>query len=185
MHFRDIVFWLPTVKGMEEMDATPRPGWTGFRWGACAGGLYGVLGGGIVGYFAALYEAGSAGITTSDTLYSTLAIFILPSLLIATVLGGIGGAITGSLIYQVLRRMPSITRRHAWLVVLGICLLLMLLVALPVLIILYLDGNFMRGLEESLIVGIPFFIVPGLFYIVAMMFVIFRNFQRWFPDRPA
>lgn len=161
------------------MDTTPRPGWTGFRWGACAGGLYGVLGGGMVGYFAALYEAGSVGITTSDTLYSTLAIFLLPSLFIAAVLGGIGGAITGSLIYRVLRRMPSIPHRHAWLAALGICLLLMLLVALPVLVILYLDGNFMRGLEESLIIGIPFYLLPGVFYLVAMLVMTHRNFARW------
>lgn len=169
------------------MEAAPenvpiaRPGWVGFRWGAAAGGLFALLGGLSLGFFAVVWDAG-ADFTLEEAL-PTFGIFAISSVLGGILFGGIGGAITMWLIHWVLKRMDGITRGRSWLVVLGVCLLLMLLVASPVLLVLYTDGNFWRGLEESMLVAIPFYFLPGVFYIVAMAWGSVRNFARWFPER--
>lgn len=170
-----------------EVDSTvakaPRPGWVGFRWGAAAMGLFALLGGLLLGFFAVIWDAG-ADFTLAEAL-PTFGIFLLPSLIGGILFGGIGGAITMRIIFALLKRMEGASRGRAALIALGVCLALMFLFAAPVLALLYSDGNFWRGLEESMIVAIPFYFLPGIFYIVAMAWGTLRNFARWFPGRVA
>lgn len=166
-----------------ETAAQPRPGWTGFRWGMAAGGIFGGLLSTLIGYFGTIYAAEGGPTLTVAEILPTWAIFFVPTVVVSMLIVGVGGAITLWSVYRLLCKFPQVGRGGAVGIALAICLAFMLLIASPVLAILWSDGNFWRGLEESMIIGIPFYVVPGLFYVVAMILATLRNFEHWFPER--